>query len=74
LQLSSGKTDCFTLQRGNAQMRSAPAACESYKKENTTTMPKVVKVIERMWPLLKSWENAGQSAVTEANKTLRRLI
>ena len=36
-------------------------------------MAKVVKVIELMSQSPKSWENAAQGAVQEANKTLRNI-
>jgi dodecin len=36
-------------------------------------MTKVVKVIELMSQSPKSWENAAQAAVQEANKTLRNI-
>jgi dodecin len=36
-------------------------------------MAKVVKVIELMSQSPKSWENAAQAAVQEANKTLRNI-
>jgi flavin-binding protein dodecin len=36
-------------------------------------MAKVVKVIELLSESSKSWEDAAQNAVTEANKTLRNI-
>jgi len=36
-------------------------------------MPKVVKVIELLSESPKSWEDAAQSAVIEASKTLRNI-
>jgi len=36
-------------------------------------MPKVVKVIELLSESPKSWEDAAQSAVSEASKTLRNI-
>lgn len=36
-------------------------------------MAKVVKVIELLSESSKSWEDAAQSAISEANKTLRNI-
>jgi len=37
------------------------------------TMPKVVKVIELLSESPRSWEDAAQNAISEANKTLRNI-
>ena len=37
------------------------------------TMAKVVKVIELLSELPRSWEDAAQSAIKEASKTLRNI-
>ena len=36
-------------------------------------MPKVVKVIELLSESPRSWEDAAQNAISEANKTLRNI-
>jgi flavin-binding protein dodecin len=56
-----------------SQTRTAPAVCDTYRKENNTAMAKVVKVIELMSQSPKSWEDAAQGAVKEATKTLRNI-
>jgi flavin-binding protein dodecin len=44
-----------------------------YLDKGDHTMARVVKVIELMAQSPKSWEEAAQSAVTEASKTLRNI-
>jgi flavin-binding protein dodecin len=50
------------------------AACdfEAGTRRNNT-MAKVVKVIELLSESTRSWEDAAQNAVSEANKTLRNI-
>jgi len=48
-------------------------ALRSLRKGELSTMAKVVKVIELLAESSKSWEDAAQSAVNEASKTLRNI-
>jgi dodecin len=56
-----------------SQTRTAPAVCDTDRKENNTAMAKVVKVIELMSQSPKRREDAAQGAVKEATKTLRNI-
>jgi dodecin len=56
------------------EIRSASEAFHSIIKERRiTNMAKVVKVIELLSESPKSWEDAAQTAVREASKTLRNI-
>ena len=56
-----------------ASLRPYPRCGAKRKGKEIKLMPKIVKVIEILSASPKSWEEASQSVVAEASKTLRNI-